>query len=161
MEKKMYQISEDAYLRHVSEKLYLCNMLRATFRSAEDLPDTPDYVNFKFMCSSLDKIVQRLVDSWDMPFCDSDEDVEGFVCIPKLLQRELLSVEGEECPPVSLCPDCTSEDWDLGSVKKLDAEDSGLPEWYTRWLDETAEQIAVQIVENTIRLMEQAKETEK
>ena len=36
MEKKMYQISEDAYLRHISEKLYLCNMLRATFRSAED-----------------------------------------------------------------------------------------------------------------------------
>lgn len=161
MEKKMmYQISESDYLRHVSEKLHLCNMLRATIRSAEDLPDTPECMTFKFRCSAVDKVVQRMVDAWDMPFCDSDEDVEGFVCIPKLMQKELLSGTGEKCPPVSLCPDCTSDDWDLGSRKDMASDKPELPVWYTRWLDETAEQIAVQLVENTIRLMEQAQKTE-
>lgn len=161
MEKKMYQISEDKYLRHVSDKLFLCNMLRATIRSAADLPDIPENQEYKFMTAALDKIVRRMVDSWDLPFCDSDEDAEAFVCIPKLLQQELLTADGEECPPVSLCPDCMSDEWDLGSGKEPGSEDSDLPEWYTRWLDETAEQIAVQIVENTIRLMEQAKESEQ
>ena len=155
MEKKMYQISEENYLRHVSEKLYLCNMLRATLRSAEDLPGTPDCANYKFMCSSMDKIVRRMVDSWDLPFCDSDEDVDGFVCIPKLMQKELLSEKGEVHPAVSMCPDCASDDWDVPIIQK---EDSDLPEWYTLWLDETARQLAAQIAGHTIRLMKQAPE---